>query len=124
MVVSNEREIFKKIIKRLNMRLGKSTAEEPNIVPYIFGPNKISFLIKSQDTKAKTKAKAKYYKIDMFRTSVADKWAMLLYSTGPKSHNIKMRAIAKKKGFLLNQQGLYTRDKKKKLSKNAKSEKY
>ena len=39
-------------------------------------------------------------------------------------HNIKMRIAAKRKGFLLNQNGLYQRKSKKILSSKAKSEKF
>ena len=108
MVVSDDKDILEKIIKIL--------IKDYEIIPYIIGTDKVSFIIASKNKK--------YYKIDMFRTSFANKWAMLLYSTGPRNHNIKMRAIAKKKGLLLNQQGLYDRKTKKLINKNVKSEKY
>ena len=47
------------------------------------------------------------YKVDIFRTEKKYKNAMLLYATGSKVFNIKMRTIAKKKGYTLNQKGLY-----------------
>jgi DNA polymerase (family 10) len=34
----------------------------------------------------------------------------MLHFTGSKVHNIKMRAIAKEKGWLLNQHGLFDKD--------------
>ena len=49
---------------------------------------------------------------------------MLLYSTGSQSFNIRMRSIAKKKGFLLNQNGLYERKTMKLLSGKASGEKF
>jgi DNA polymerase/3'-5' exonuclease PolX len=48
-----------------------------------------------------------YYKVDIFITPTKYQYAMLLYSTGSREFNIKMRKLAKKKGFLLNQKGLF-----------------
>lgn len=128
MVVSDDKNILNKIIKIFIKKIGKGTTKKPNVAPYIIGPDKVSLIVKNLKTNAKPKGKKEtkpeYYKIDMFRTSVASKWAMLLYSTGSKNNNIRMRAIAKKKGWLLNQEGLYVRSTKKLLSDNAKSEKY
>jgi DNA polymerase (family 10) len=47
------------------------------------------------------------YKLDIFRVLPKDHIPMLLYSTGSKEHNIILRQIAKKKGMLLNQKGLF-----------------
>ena len=145
-------KIIKSLTKKLSGNL--SEYKNPNIIPYLIGKDKVSILINFtaltapdpsvQNTKSSCQprvgcirsrsdgsssfksgnAKNIYYKVDMFRTSVASKWAMLLYSTGPKYNNIRMRSIAKKKGYLLNQQGLYNRKTKKLLSNNVKSEKY
>jgi DNA polymerase/3'-5' exonuclease PolX len=48
-----------------------------------------------------------YYKIDIFKTSKKTKYAMLLYSTGSKQFNIRMRTKAKKNGYHLNQNGIF-----------------
>ena len=48
-----------------------------------------------------------FYKIDIFRTPIKNKYTMLLYSTGSKNFNIRMRVIAKKQNYILNQTGLY-----------------
>jgi DNA polymerase/3'-5' exonuclease PolX len=48
-----------------------------------------------------------YVHIDVFYSPPEERAAQLLYATGSKEHNIKMRALAKKRGFLLNQKGLY-----------------
>jgi len=125
MVVSDDIGILNKIIKNIIKKMGQGTIKEPNIVPYTTGLDKISFIIKFKSKEQTKKIKQSfYYKIDMFRTPIIGKWAMLLYSTGSRNNNIRMRIAAKKKGFLLNQQGLFTRDKKKILSSNARSEKY
>jgi DNA polymerase (family 10) len=68
-----------------------------DIWQYAHGPDKASFIIFYK----------KYVKLDIFRTPQKFKWAMMLYSTGSKEFNIRMRGIAKKKGLLLNQKGLY-----------------
>lgn len=52
------------------------------------------------------------YKIDAFFTPKKYKWAMLLYSTGDKNFNIRMRAKAKRMGYILNQKGLFKKGKK------------
>lgn len=46
-------------------------------------------------------------KFDVFRCPKSEYAPMLLYSTGSAQHNIIMRAVAKRKGMLLNQKGLY-----------------
>jgi len=46
-------------------------------------------------------------KIDVFRVDKQYKYGMLLYSTGSKEFNIRMRARAKRSGYLLNQHGLW-----------------
>ncbi len=121
MVISNDKKILCKLIKKLQTKLGKD-----NVYPYTVGSDKVSVIIAADFSPAKKRgvAKKKYYKWDFFRTPIKDKWAMLLYSTGSQSHNIKMRNKAKRKGMLLNQTGLYNRETKKLLSEKAKSEKF
>ncbi len=46
-------------------------------------------------------------KVDVFFTDPSEYLFMLLYATGSGQFNIRMRAIAKRKGYLLNQRGLY-----------------
>lgn len=45
--------------------------------------------------------------IDIYLTSKENLGAMLLFLTGPKQYNIKMRAKAKYKGMKLNEKGLF-----------------
>jgi DNA polymerase (family 10) len=52
------------------------------------------------------------YKVDLFKVDKGEVTAMLLYSTGSKEHNIYMRQVAKKQGYLLNQKGLFKDGKK------------
>ena len=69
-----------------------------DVVVYSKGSDKMSLVIAPS---------RKYYKVDIFRSRVSQQYAMLLYSTGSKRFNIKMRGIAKRKGYLLNQMGLF-----------------
>lgn len=74
---------------------------------YSSGEDRISFLIEIPKKLLNTDADM-VYKFDIFRTPKSNQYSMLLYSTGSKIFNIKMRARAKKMGYLLNQDGLFT----------------
>ncbi len=102
--------VLEKLLIELKKKLGKK-----NVYEYIIGEDKISVIIKFSN---------KYYKIDFFKSEKKNKWAMLLYSTGSQSFNIRMRSIAKKKGFLLNQNGLYDRKTLKLLSGKVAGERF
>jgi DNA polymerase/3'-5' exonuclease PolX len=52
------------------------------------------------------------YKADIFRAPKSEYFTHLLYATGSKMLNIRMRARAKKMGYLLNQKGLFKNEKK------------
>ena len=68
---------------------------------YARGTNKISMLIKLK----------KYIKLDIFITTPESKIFTILYGVGSKQFNLKMRTVAKRKGYLLNQYGLFKNDK-------------
>jgi len=66
--------------------------------PYAQGVDKVSTMLKFE----------KYTcKVDVFFTDPREYMFMLLYATGSGIFNIRMRATAKRLGFLLNQRGLY-----------------
>lgn len=69
--------------------------------PYSMGSDKMSIII----------APDKVFKLDVFRVEPKHSIPMLLYSTGSKEHNIMMRGLAKRKGMLLNQKGLFKKEK-------------
>lgn len=92
MLISNKKTILDDYIKYLNNKFN-------DVKIYIKGNDKVSLII--------LVAPKKYFKVDVFRSSVANQHAMLLYSTGSKEFNIKMRGIASRMGYLLNQNGLY-----------------
>jgi len=112
MIISDDELILDKFLLALN-KLTKN-----KIFLYSKGPDKMSLII---DTEKITSEKH-IYKIDVFRCSIELYIPMLLYSTGSKEFNIKMRSIAKRKGYLLNQNGLFNKNSQKKID-NLKSEK-
>jgi DNA polymerase/3'-5' exonuclease PolX len=81
---------------------------------YSSGADKISFLIEIPKKILKTETNI-VYKFDIFRTPKSQKYAMLLYATGSKLFNIRMRSYAKKMGYLLNQEGLFDTKTKKQI---------
>lgn len=75
---------------------------------YSIGQDKLSVVVDFSDALNIPHA---VYKIDAFRVEPENEIPMLLYSTGSQSFNIRMRGIAKKKGMLLNQNGLFKNEK-------------
>ncbi len=71
-----------------------------NVYLYAQGNDRVSLVIRPNDIDSK-------YKIDIFRADPDMYYSQLLYSTGPKDFNIKMRSKAKKLGYLLNQNGIF-----------------
>lgn len=49
----------------------------------------------------------KYLRLDLFKTTEEELPSALLHWTGSKNFNIRTRAVAKKKGYKLNQEGLF-----------------
>lgn len=74
------------------------------LYPFAIGPDKIATLIKIDGI---------YIKVDMFLTNDDEYIFALLFATGSGSFNILMRYIAKRKGYKLNQKGLWDKDNKK-----------
>jgi DNA polymerase (family 10) len=91
MIVSNDLNIINKYLKYMAGIFDYTQV-------YSQGPNKASVLIQSKST---------YFKIDIFVSPIKYQYAMLLYAIGSKQFNIKMRGIAKRKGYILNQYGLF-----------------
>ena len=78
--------------------------------PYASGPDKIS-VIMGFNGNATVKGVTKKYKVniklDLFFTPSNEYMFTLLYATGSGQYNMGMRAQAKRKGYLLNQRGLF-----------------
>lgn len=92
MVVSNKKSVLDDYLEYLKKKFSE-------IHIYAKGKDKVSLIVKV--------GHQKYYKIDIFRSSVASKYAVILYGTGSKEFNIRMRSNASKLGYILNQNGLY-----------------
>lgn len=78
---------------------------------YAEGPAKCSvmfrFLVPQNIKKASDEKKLYTIKADIFLTPPNEYLYTLLYATGSGAFNIRMRAQAKRKGYLLNQRGLF-----------------
>jgi len=66
--------------------------------PYSIGVDRMSTLMRIGKN---------YVQVDFFRVNPEEYTFMLLYATGSKMFNIIQRRVAKKKGFLLNSNGLF-----------------
>jgi predicted flap endonuclease-1-like 5' DNA nuclease/predicted nucleotidyltransferase len=97
MISSTDEDIIEKYLRALKKKL--------TVYPYSQGKDKMSLILDC--TKLLGKSEQCVYKLDVFRVEPENKIPMLLYATGSKEFNITMRSIAKKKGFLLNQKGIF-----------------
>jgi DNA polymerase (family 10) len=109
MIISNKKNILEDYLKYLDSQI-------PNIYIYSKGNDKISIILEI-DSKHR-------YKADIFRTNIEMQYSMLLYSTGSKNFNIKMRGRAKQLGYLLNQKGLFDKDGNKIIASNSNEKMY
>lgn len=85
------------------------------IYVYEKGPDKMSLILELSPTKR--------VKADVFRAHPSVYYSHLLYATGSKSNNLKMRAKAKRLGLLLNQKGLWKKNERV-LDQNANEQAY
>lgn len=79
--------------------------------PYAKGKFKISTFIKVPYPNFNSKTH-RYIKVDFFLTSPENYITTLNFAIGSGAYNIRVRAVAKKRGFILNQYGLFKDDKK------------
>lgn len=94
MIVSNKKTVLDEYLVYL-------TKKFKTIHIYAKGLDKVSLIVLIDEKKTE------YYKLDVFRCPIVSQYAMLLYSTGSKDFNIKMRATASRLGYLLNQNGIF-----------------
>ncbi|MGL5935422.1 MAG: hypothetical protein ACRCZI_07340 [Cetobacterium sp.] len=87
---------------------------------YTKGSDKASFVFHPYKSPSK---KHLVYKADIFMATPENYYSMLLYTTGSKDHNIKMRAKAKRLGYLLNQDGIFKQSSNQKINKKTDDEK-
>ena len=77
--------------------VGEKVPEIPSAIAFVGGKDISRFMIMGE-------------RVDIYRTDAESFGAMMLFLTGPQQYEIILRAKAKRKGMLLNQKGLYTRD--------------
>ncbi len=99
MLVDNKKKSLDLFLDKLKKKT------QGKVFPYSKGLDKMSLIINTENITAMPHV----FKLDIFRCSTQDKIPMILYSTGSKEFNIQMRAKAKSKGLLLNQNGLFYR---------------
>jgi len=101
MLISDDTNAIEKFLENLKTSLNNKA------YPYSKGKDKLSVVLDVSDILGKNNT---LYKLDAFRVLPEDQLPMLLYSTGSKQFNISMRGRAKKKGLLLNQNGLFKKN--------------
>lgn len=101
MLVSNKRDALDKYLQYLQDNISK-------VYVYSKGADKMSLVLQF-DSRHKFKA-------DVFRAKPEVQYSMLLYSTGSKNFNVRMRGRAKQMGYLLNQNGLFDKNGKRVVS--------
>jgi DNA polymerase (family 10) len=80
---------------------------------YLAGPRRRSLVLRaapatrSPSSKTARRAPARYYRVDLFAFTQKEKPFALFHYTGSKAYNIRTRAFAKRKGWRLNQYGLF-----------------
>ena len=117
MIVSDSPDILDIFLKK-----AQSTYGESNVIVYAHGKDKISLLVCFNNIELFKTQNLGVYKLDVFRSPIAQAASMMLYATGSKEHNILMRKNAKNKNMLLNQEGLYERDTGKLIPTNSENE--
>lgn len=71
---------------------------------YAFGDRRRSFIVR----RAPRGGRAKYYAVDLFLATEEEKPFALTHFTGGRDYNIRVRAHAKRAGYILNQYGLFS----------------
>lgn len=115
-VMQSDRESALKVIRKINRKSDRLYFYPP----YMGGEVKINFIVEVK-VPASLKDTLRSHltvngmvriKLDIFLTT-RDSWMYtLLFATGSGKFNVRMRAVAKKKGYCLNQYGLYRSGKK------------
>lgn len=102
LIVSTGRSTSERAWTRIQSAFGKSKTYMLR-KPFGIGPGKISTMVYDKTAR-------RHYKIDIFFTKPSEYMFALLYATGSGNFNIRMRAQAKRSGYMLNQKGLFKRN--------------
>lgn len=97
----------KETIGDIDIIIEAENKDRKNIIKTILSLQKVSKSIEAGTTKATIVLKNKNIQVDVRLVNADEYGAALLYFTGSKEHNIKLRIIARNKGFKLNEYGLF-----------------
>ena len=97
----------KETIGDIDIIIEAEIKDRKNIIKTILSLQKVSKSIEAGTTKATIVLKNKNIQVDVRLVNADEYGAALLYFTGSKEHNIKLRIIARNKGFKLNEYGLF-----------------
>lgn len=77
---------------------------------YASGPRRRSFIMRTSGRTRDGKPVRSNYRVDVFLAYESEKPYALFHYTGSGPYNVRIRAYAKRKGWLLNQYGLFNRE--------------
>lgn len=99
LVVVRDQEAADIALRAAKLRAPRA-GDELNIVEtYAAGPRRRSFIVRD--------ARGSHYRTDLFLTTAAEKPYAVFHYTGPASYNVRTRALAKRRGWRLNQYGIF-----------------
>jgi DNA polymerase (family 10) len=97
----------KETIGDIDIIIEAEMKDRKKILKNILSLQQVSKLIEAGITKATIILKNKNIQVDIRFVNADEYGAAMLYFTGSKEHNIKMRIIARNKGYKLNEYGLF-----------------
>jgi DNA polymerase (family 10) len=93
------------ILTSVILRAGEGAPRLEIVATYISGKRRRSLVLRA-DTR-EPPARTRYYRVDLFAFTQAEKPFALFHYTGSTAYNIRTRAFAKRKGWRLNQYGVF-----------------
>lgn len=100
-----KKEPYQVLIDMINKRQ-QSKSKITMLEPFSKGEDKISTILQI-DAPSAPSAKKMHIKVDIFLATPEEWVPTILYTTGSREFNIRMRSVAKRKGYLLNRRGLF-----------------
>lgn len=123
---SNPSDIDLLVIKNptdsLSIKIGSKIYKPKGIERVRIKESTIKGNLTNNGARLRYKHENKWQQVDIFCSTKEDKIYALFFLTGPKIYNIRIRATAKNKGLLLNQYGLFDRNKRNVLKPNSETD--
>jgi DNA polymerase (family 10) len=104
LIVINDAGEFEHALAAAALRPARAADRVTITDTYAAGTRRRSFILRAE---GRGRARAQHYRSDFFVTTGAEKPYALYHYTGSKDYNIRTRAHAKRRGWLLNQYGLF-----------------